>query len=457
MNILRPYPNYHPIQYDYVSLLPDGWQLLPNIAIFRERIERGLKNEELLSVTIGRGVIKQAELEKKDSSTLDKSKYLLVYPGDLVYSMRFRQGASGYSIYKGIVSPACTVLKPKRGIEINPRFFFYMFRTGFYKNYVERFAYGIADGQIPLRYVDFKRMYSIVPPLETQNAIVAYLDRKTQQIQEFIAKKERLIELLEEQKQSLTFNALTKGIGRVNLEPIKDSWLQEKPINWKVYKGKSMFKIIGGYAPSDLKILKESEYNLPSAISYYKVDDLNNVDGFLLNPSSWRVSSNKLRTTEKGTILLPKRGAAIMTNKVTQCSDSCVFDSNIMGIKVENSIVYTDYICLWLKTRNLIELADVTTIPQLNNKHIYPLLISLPDLDEQNTILDYLKEKTSHLGQSISIAKSEIEKTKEYQESLITQVVTGQLKVPEKVNSNLEQNIELGMVAEANGVYHSKH
>ena len=455
MSKLQPYTKYQPVQYDYVSQLPEGWQLLPNIAIFRERIERGHENEELLSVTIGRGVIKQSELEKKDSSTLDKSKYLLLYPGDLVYSMRFRQGASGYSIYKGIVSPACTVLKPKRGIEINPRFFFYMFRTGFYKNYVERFAYGIADGQIPLRYVDFKRMYSIVPPHETQNAIVAYLDRKTQQIQEFIAKKERLIELLEEQKQSLTFNALTKGIGKVNLEPIKDSWLQEKPINWKVHKGKSMFKIIGGYAPSDLKILKESEYNLPNAISYYKVDDLNNVDGFLLNPSSWRVNSNKLRTTEKGTILLPKRGAAIMTNKVTQCSDSCVFDSNIMGIKVENSIVHTDYICLWLKTRNLIELADVTTIPQLNNKHIYPLLISLPDLDEQNTILVYLKEKTSHLGQSISIAKSEIEKTKEYQESLITQIVTGQLKIPENANTNLEQNIELGMVAEPNGSYRS--
>ncbi|MCW0484564.1 restriction endonuclease subunit S [Gaoshiqia sediminis] len=430
MSKLQPYDNYQPVQYDYISQLPHDWKLLPNMAIFRERIERGHENEELLSVTIGRGIIKQSELEKKDSSTLDKSKYLLVYPGDLVYSMRFRQGASGYSIHKGIVSPACTVLKPKREIEINPRFFFFMFRTGFYKNYVERFAYGIADGQIPLRYVDFKRMYTIVPPLETQNAIVAYLDRKTKQIQDFIAKKQRLIELLEEQKKSITFNLLTKGIDNVNSEPVKDSWLQEKPVHWKVHRGKSMFKIFGGFAPSDLRILNESEYSQLNAISYYKVDDLNNVDGFLLKPSSWRVNSKKLRTTGKGTILLPKRGAAIMTNKVTQCSDSCVFDSNIMGIKVDNSIVHTDYICLWLKTRNLIELADVTTIPQLNNKHIYPLLISLPDLEEQKRILEYLQEKTNHLGRSVSIAMSEIEKAKEYQESLITQVVTGQLKVP---------------------------
>lgn len=195
---LKKYDNYTPVKYDYVSKLPVGWKMLPNIAIFQERIERGHETEELLSVTIGRGVIKQSELDKKDSSTLNKSKYLLLYPGDLVYSMRFRQGASGYSIYKGIVSPACTILKPKKGMELNPRYFYYMFRTGFYKNYVERFAYGIADGQIPLRYVDFKRMYSIVPPLGVQNIIVDYLDKKNNEIDRLIRNKERLIKLLQD-------------------------------------------------------------------------------------------------------------------------------------------------------------------------------------------------------------------------------------------------------------------
>lgn len=195
---LKPYTEYNPVQYDYFTELPVGWQLLPNIAIFQERIERGYEKEELLSVTIGRGVIKQSDLDKKDSSTLDKSKYLLVYPNDLVYSMRFRQGASGYSNYKGIVSPACTVLKPRKNIKLNSRYYYYMLRTGFYKNYAERYAYGIADGQMPLRYTDFKRMYSIVPPFETQNRIVEYLDKKKAEIDKFIRNKERLIELLEE-------------------------------------------------------------------------------------------------------------------------------------------------------------------------------------------------------------------------------------------------------------------
>ena len=79
---LQPYKKYNAISYDYASQLPEGWQLLPNIAIFQERILRGYENEELLSVTIGRGVIKQTDLDKKYSSTIDKSKYLLVHHDD---------------------------------------------------------------------------------------------------------------------------------------------------------------------------------------------------------------------------------------------------------------------------------------------------------------------------------------------------------------------------------------
>jgi len=213
---LKKYKTYYSVNYDYVNQLPEGWDLLPNIAIFEERIERGFEKEELLSVTIGRGVIKQTELTKKDSSTLDKSKYLLVYPGDLVYSMRFRQGASGYSNYRGIVSPACTVLKPRRNIKINQKFFHYLFRTEFYKNYVERFSYGIADGQIPLRYSDFKRMYSIVPPIEDQDKIVSYLDNRIYSVnkimklgQSLIGKTFKDAGLLQEYKHRLITDAVT--------------------------------------------------------------------------------------------------------------------------------------------------------------------------------------------------------------------------------------------------------
>jgi type I restriction enzyme S subunit len=147
MTQLQTYGQYTPVDYDYVKQLPAGWRLLPNIAIFQERIERGHGKEKLLSVTIGKGIIKQTEVDiKKDSSNEDKSKYKLIKVGDIAYNkMRMWQGALGYSEYQGISSPAHIILKPT--MKINPRYFHYMFRSPFYTNYSKRFSYGIVDDQ----------------------------------------------------------------------------------------------------------------------------------------------------------------------------------------------------------------------------------------------------------------------------------------------------------------------
>ena len=84
---LQSYPNYYSVDYDYVQSLPDGWKLLPNIAIFRERKEKGTTNEELLSIVASRGIIKTSDYElKKDRSTDNKSEYLLIKKGDLAYN-----------------------------------------------------------------------------------------------------------------------------------------------------------------------------------------------------------------------------------------------------------------------------------------------------------------------------------------------------------------------------------
>lgn len=90
--------------------------------VFAERTERANGDEELLSVTIGNGVIRQADSDKRNLASEDKSNYKIVRKGDVPYnSMRMWQGAVGNSEYDGIVSPAYTVLIPKK--EANGKFF----------------------------------------------------------------------------------------------------------------------------------------------------------------------------------------------------------------------------------------------------------------------------------------------------------------------------------------------
>ncbi|WP_321297382.1 restriction endonuclease subunit S [Marinifilum fragile] len=427
---LQAYKKYQPVEYDYISQLPEDWQLLPNIAIFQERIERGHEDKELLSVTIGRGVIKQSELDKKDSSTLDKSKYLLVYPGDLVYSMRFRQGASGYSVYKGIVSPACTVLKPKKGVELNPRFFYYMFRTGFYKNYVERFAYGIADGQIPLRYVDFKRMYSIVPPLETQNNIVAYLDRKTQQIQEFIAKKERLIELLEERRKSEIQKLITKGtVPNVELINTNIKWFSTMPKHWvlkklkhfanHVQRGSSPDYVIENGIPVVSQAVFSAGFIDESKFKFQKKQKIESFKGQLFNND----------------VLVASTGGGVLGKSfLFELHGDYIADGHVTLIRDSKKRFVPAFLNFILSINfNLIEGylgQGSTNQTELQREWFRNMLFPFPPIEEQEEIVNTIRKINDEIDRIISKAQTEIEKAKEYQESLITQVVTGQLKVP---------------------------
>jgi type I restriction enzyme S subunit len=256
---LHPYSQYIPIDYDYVKQLPAGWRLLPNIALFEERIERGNGEHELLSISISKGVVKQSDMDKKDISSPDKSNYKIVKAGDIAYGMEFRKGAVGFSVYKGIVSPVYTILKPRKQNMLNPKFFHYVFRTEYYKNYIWRNVYGIGEHFLPCRFTHFKRMYSIVPPLDTQNRIVEYLDKKNDEIDRFIRNKERLIELLEEEKSSIILKLVTKGINCSEFKNSNVNWIGEVPKHWVIKRLRFLCKITTGNKNTEDK-RDEGEY-----------------------------------------------------------------------------------------------------------------------------------------------------------------------------------------------------
>lgn len=419
MSNLKPYTNYQPIKYDYVSQLPEDWQLLPNIAIFRERIERGFDNEELLSVTIGKGVIRQSDVDiKKDSSNEDKSKYKLIKVGDISYNrMRMWQGALGYSDYQGITSPAYVVLKPK--MKINQRFFHYMFRTPFYTNYSKRFSYGIVDDQLSLRYVDFKRMYSIVPPLETQNKIVAYLDRKTKQIQEFIAKKERLIELLEEERREY-IDKVTHELGGYETHT--------KPLKYLV------------------KFISEQTNKKEDDEQYIALENIESCTGKLDLSIGDGVFESSVKKFTASDILFNKLRPYLAKVVIPDFKGVCVGEILVLRPSKE---VSREYLFYTLISRRFIDLVDSSTfgskMPRASWEFIGKVDITFPiDHSKQNEICEKIKNKELSISKLKSKFQFEIETIKEYQESLITQVVTGQLKVSENVNSKLEQHTTLG-------------
>jgi len=414
MAILQPYEKYYPVKYDYLAELPDGWQLLPNIAIFRERKEKGTKNEELLSIVASRGVIKTSDYElKKDRSTEDKSEYLLIKEGDLAYNTMLTWiGAYGYSQYRGIVSPAYTVLKPI--IKINPKFFHYQFRNNLYKNYSKRYAYGIMDVRLRLYYFHFKRMYSVVPPLEIQNRIVEYLDKKNSEIDKFIQNKERLISLLEEQRKAFITQNIFHKISQI------------KPLKYLVSKVGSGVTPLGGanvYISAGITFLRSQNIHF----NELRLDDV----AFISENIHFRMKSTKVK---KNDVLLNITGASIGRCCAIENNIDANVNQHVCIIRPKKELD-SKYLSYYLTSTNVQSLIrncqDGASREGLSFSEIKSFPIPIINIEEQLDIVKIITKKEAEIDKVISKAKQEISSIKEYRETLITDLVTGKRSIPQ--------------------------
>ena len=180
--------------------------------LFFERKETNCENIEMLAITGTQGIIPRKELDLKDNSSEDKSKYLRVCVGDIGYNtMRMWQGVSAYSNYEGIVCPAYTILKPSSSI--NAKYFAYLFKMSEIVFLFYRFSQGLVDDTRNLKYENFKKIKVYYPPdIKEQTAIAEVLsaaDREIELLQQDIEQ--------EKQKKKALMQLLLTGIVRVTV------------------------------------------------------------------------------------------------------------------------------------------------------------------------------------------------------------------------------------------------
>lgn len=178
--------------------------------LFSERVETNCAELRLLAITSGQGVIPRDELELKDNSSEDKSKYKKICVGDIGYNtMRMWQGVSAFSNYEGIVSPAYTILKSNS--EIDAKFFAYLFKLPSIIFLFFRYSQGLVDDTRNLKYENLKRIRVLFPQdKKEQTAIAEILSTADKEIE--LLKKD--IEQEKLKKKSLMQLLLT-GIVRV--------------------------------------------------------------------------------------------------------------------------------------------------------------------------------------------------------------------------------------------------
>lgn len=179
--------------------------------IFRNRTEAGRTDLPLVSITGERGVISRGEIDRKDSSSEDKSKYLRICPGDLGYNtMRMWQGVSGLSSLEGIVSPAYTIVTPRKGIDGEFMAIFFKFPAVVHLFY--RYSQGLVSDTWNLKFRHFAEIKVTIPGEDEQKAIAkvfSIIDRELDLLQ---AKAEAL----RQQRKGLMQQLLT-GKKRVKI------------------------------------------------------------------------------------------------------------------------------------------------------------------------------------------------------------------------------------------------
>jgi type I restriction enzyme S subunit len=159
--------------------------------LFSERKETNRTDLPLLAITSDRGVIPRDEVDRKDASSEDKSKYKRISPGDIGYNtMRMWQGVSALSSLEGIVSPAYTICKPKKNID--SQFAAYLFKYPPVVNIFYRYSQGLVSDTLNLKFPNFSQIKVTIPQPNEQKRIASML-----------ATYDREISLLQAQAEAL--------------------------------------------------------------------------------------------------------------------------------------------------------------------------------------------------------------------------------------------------------------
>jgi Type I restriction modification DNA specificity domain len=193
---------------DFIAdVMPDRWKTKPLWSLFRRQKRTGHANEELLSVYRDHGVIpKSSRDDNHNKESEDLSTYQLVDVGSLVSNkMKAWQGSIAISRFRGIVSPAYYVYKPLS--HEHDQFLHYLLRSAPYVSLYNRISKGVRVNQWDLEHEALRNVPVPLPDIDTQEAISTYLDRETYKIDERIAKKENIADLIAAKWEALIHNA----------------------------------------------------------------------------------------------------------------------------------------------------------------------------------------------------------------------------------------------------------
>lgn len=313
--------------------------------------------------------------------------------------------------------------------QYNSKYVFYNIVSSKTQNYLKENASDAAQPNISISTINNILIYDI--SLSRQSEIANFLDENCSKIDSEISLLEKKSELLEEYKQSLIFETVTKGLDKnAEMKYSGIDWIGTTPKHWKIKRIKNIFNSLGGgnYGEDE----NVGMINLPCiSISDFKNGNIINTDKIV----SLR-SYNKDNKLKKGTILLEKSGGGEKNpvgRVIYLLNDINAHYTNfVQGLKSVEDSKFSYYLMKSIHSNkfHMNFVKQNTGLQNFNYNGFSKLFfISIPPKNEQIDIVNFLDEETQKIENKIALISKKIELLKEYKQSLIHEAVTGQLEI----------------------------
>lgn len=411
---MERYSEYKDSGVKWLGEIPSHWELRKMKYTFDERSQKGFPNEPLLAATQNHGVILKSQYENRTVEAVKSLDTLkLVEIGDFVISLRSFQGGLEYAHNRGIISPAYTILTPTH---IKTSYFKHLSKSDIFISLLKSSVTGIREGQ-NIDYNKLKECLLPIPPEEEQKAMGCYLDAATSKIDKAIAMQQKMIDLLNERKQIIIQNAVTKGLDdKVEMKDSGVEWTEFFPNSWSIKKVKYIFEFI-----STKEVASNRTFNI--ALENIVAHSGNYID----TNSEYEASGVSFR---KNDILFGKLRPYLA--KVHLCERAGIALGDIFVLRPLSGFD-SSFLRYLLISEKFIQYVDSSTygakMPRANWDFIGNIYVAYPTLDKQRDISKYLDKQMLRFDSAISNCQRQISLLLERKQIIINEVVTGKVKV----------------------------
>ena len=425
--MMERYKEYKDSGVKWLGEIPSHWEVVRGLGVFSENKSKNtqLENSTVLSLSYGKIIVKK----DIDSGLVPEeySSYQIVRPGCIIVRSTDLQNDKtslriGYVCDEGIITSAYLGLQVKGNN--NDKYLYYFLHDWDITKEIYRHGNGLRQS---LSWNDLRDISVLLPPLSEQDAIVSYLDSATSEIDKAIAMQQKMIDLLNERKQIIIQNAVTKGLDEnVEMKESGVEWIGRIPKHWEVLKLKRCAIIKTGTTPPTSNL----EYFENGDIPWFTPGDLNEMNLHLSSKTITKkaIDGNVGRLFPAKSIYFVGIGATV--GKVASCDFEASSNQQINAIMCNDRLDYkfATY-CLLMEQKIIRETTNFVTLPILNQSSTGLIDIVVPPKSEQQQIVSYLDGEMEKFDTAISNCQRQITLLKERKQIIINEVVTGKVRV----------------------------